>query len=190
MNLQACLNSARKMELGSTSTHRGQNVPWQPESSGKYHFLPGTPAPECRSSRLHRQSRCDAYLQGISGRNIPEIGDLDVSLPRHPQPATLSNKGWVRRCPRAWRLEDAGTHPRRTRIPSLALAKATTRELRVPREFPSVTTNGSSFSGPFIGCMCWWRCAAIIRCTADPARAGKRTRSKWSRVLRYVKTPS
>jgi hypothetical protein len=29
--------------------------------------------------------------------------------------------------------------------------------------------------------------AAVIRCTADPARADKRTRSKWSRVLRYVK---
>jgi hypothetical protein len=29
--------------------------------------------------------------------------------------------------------------------------------------------------------------AAIIRCTADPARTDKRTRSKWSRVLRYVK---
>jgi hypothetical protein len=29
--------------------------------------------------------------------------------------------------------------------------------------------------------------AAIIRCTADPARADKRTRSNWSRVLRYVK---
>jgi hypothetical protein len=29
--------------------------------------------------------------------------------------------------------------------------------------------------------------AAIIRCTADPARAEKRTRSKWSRVLRYAK---
>jgi hypothetical protein len=29
--------------------------------------------------------------------------------------------------------------------------------------------------------------ASIIRCTADPARAEKRTRSKWSRVLRYVK---
>jgi hypothetical protein len=28
--------------------------------------------------------------------------------------------------------------------------------------------------------------AAIIRCTADPARADKRTRSKWSRVLRHV----
>jgi hypothetical protein len=28
--------------------------------------------------------------------------------------------------------------------------------------------------------------AAIIRCTADPARADKRTRSKWSRVLRYA----
>jgi hypothetical protein len=29
--------------------------------------------------------------------------------------------------------------------------------------------------------------AAIIRCTADPARADRRTRSKWSRVLRFVK---
>jgi hypothetical protein len=29
--------------------------------------------------------------------------------------------------------------------------------------------------------------AAIIRCTADPARADRRTRSKWSRVLRYAK---
>jgi hypothetical protein len=29
--------------------------------------------------------------------------------------------------------------------------------------------------------------AAIIRCTADPARADKRTRSKWSRLLAYVK---
>jgi hypothetical protein len=29
--------------------------------------------------------------------------------------------------------------------------------------------------------------AAMIRCTSDPARAEKRTRSKWSRVLRYVK---
>ena len=29
--------------------------------------------------------------------------------------------------------------------------------------------------------------AVIIRCTADPARAVKRTRSKWSQVLRYVK---
>jgi hypothetical protein len=28
--------------------------------------------------------------------------------------------------------------------------------------------------------------AAIIRCTADPARADKRTRSKWSRVLRHA----
>jgi hypothetical protein len=28
--------------------------------------------------------------------------------------------------------------------------------------------------------------AAIIRCTADPARADKRTRSKWSRVTRYA----
>jgi hypothetical protein len=27
---------------------------------------------------------------------------------------------------------------------------------------------------------------AVIRCTADPAKAEKRTRSKWSRVLRYV----
>jgi hypothetical protein len=27
--------------------------------------------------------------------------------------------------------------------------------------------------------------AAIIRCTADPARVDKRTRSKWSRVIRY-----
>jgi hypothetical protein len=29
--------------------------------------------------------------------------------------------------------------------------------------------------------------AAMIRCTSDPARADKRTRSKWSRVLRYGK---
>jgi hypothetical protein len=28
--------------------------------------------------------------------------------------------------------------------------------------------------------------AAMIRCTADPAKADKRTRSKWSRVLRFV----
>jgi hypothetical protein len=28
--------------------------------------------------------------------------------------------------------------------------------------------------------------AAIIRCTADPAKADKRTRSKWSRVMRYA----
>jgi hypothetical protein len=28
--------------------------------------------------------------------------------------------------------------------------------------------------------------AAIIRCTADPAKADKRTRSKWSRMLRYA----
>jgi hypothetical protein len=28
--------------------------------------------------------------------------------------------------------------------------------------------------------------AAIIRCTADPAKADKRTGSKWSRVLRYA----
>jgi hypothetical protein len=28
--------------------------------------------------------------------------------------------------------------------------------------------------------------AAMIRCTADPAKADKRTRSKWSRVLRYA----
>jgi hypothetical protein len=27
----------------------------------------------------------------------------------------------------------------------------------------------------------------MIRCTADPARADKRTRSKWSRALRYAK---
>jgi hypothetical protein len=29
--------------------------------------------------------------------------------------------------------------------------------------------------------------AAMIRCTADPTRADKRTRSKWGRVLRYAK---
>jgi hypothetical protein len=28
--------------------------------------------------------------------------------------------------------------------------------------------------------------AAIIRCTADPAKADKRTRSKWSRATRYA----
>ena len=28
--------------------------------------------------------------------------------------------------------------------------------------------------------------AAIIRCTADPAKADKRTRSKWSKVMRYA----
>jgi hypothetical protein len=28
--------------------------------------------------------------------------------------------------------------------------------------------------------------AAIVRCTADPAKAEKRTRSKWSRVMRYA----
>ena len=28
--------------------------------------------------------------------------------------------------------------------------------------------------------------AAVIRCTADAAKADKRTRSKWSRVLRYA----
>ena len=35
--------------------------------------------------------------------------------------------------------------------------------------------------------------AAIIRCTADPAKVDKRTRSKWSRTLRYAlayKSPS
>jgi hypothetical protein len=28
--------------------------------------------------------------------------------------------------------------------------------------------------------------AAVIRCTADPAKTDKRTRSKWSRVMRYA----
>jgi hypothetical protein len=28
--------------------------------------------------------------------------------------------------------------------------------------------------------------AAVIRCTADPRKADKRTRSKWSRVMRYA----
>jgi hypothetical protein len=28
--------------------------------------------------------------------------------------------------------------------------------------------------------------AAVIRCTADPAKADKRTRSNWSRVMRYA----
>ena len=28
--------------------------------------------------------------------------------------------------------------------------------------------------------------AAVIRCTADPAKADKRTRSKWTRVMRYA----
>jgi hypothetical protein len=28
--------------------------------------------------------------------------------------------------------------------------------------------------------------AAIIRCTADPAKANKQTRSKWSRLMRYA----
>jgi hypothetical protein len=28
--------------------------------------------------------------------------------------------------------------------------------------------------------------ATIVRCTADPAKADKRTRSKWSRVMRYA----
>jgi hypothetical protein len=30
--------------------------------------------------------------------------------------------------------------------------------------------------------------AAVIRCTADPTKADKRTRSKWSRVMRYAGT--
>jgi hypothetical protein len=28
--------------------------------------------------------------------------------------------------------------------------------------------------------------AAVIRCAADPGKADKRTRSKWSRVMRYA----
>jgi hypothetical protein len=28
--------------------------------------------------------------------------------------------------------------------------------------------------------------AAMIRCTADPVKTDKRTRSKWSRVMRYA----
>jgi hypothetical protein len=28
--------------------------------------------------------------------------------------------------------------------------------------------------------------ASVIRCTSDPAKADNRTRSKWSRVLRYA----
>jgi hypothetical protein len=28
--------------------------------------------------------------------------------------------------------------------------------------------------------------AAVIRCTADPAKADKRTLSKWSRIMRYA----
>jgi hypothetical protein len=28
--------------------------------------------------------------------------------------------------------------------------------------------------------------AAVIRCTADPAKADKQTRSRWSRVMRYA----
>jgi hypothetical protein len=28
--------------------------------------------------------------------------------------------------------------------------------------------------------------AAVVRCTADPVKAEKRTRSKWSRVMRYA----
>ena len=28
--------------------------------------------------------------------------------------------------------------------------------------------------------------AAVIRCTADPTKADKRTRSKWSRLMRYA----
>jgi hypothetical protein len=28
--------------------------------------------------------------------------------------------------------------------------------------------------------------AAVIRCTADPAKVDKRTRSKWSRLMRYA----
>src|ERR1700722_5767142 len=31
--------------------------------------------------------------------------------------------------------------------------------------------------------------AAIMRCTADPARADKRARNSWSRVLRYAELP-
>jgi hypothetical protein len=31
---------------------------------------------------------------------------------------------------------------------------------------------------------------AVIRCTADPAKVDKRTRSKWSRVLRYASNTS
>jgi hypothetical protein len=29
-------------------------------------------------------------------------------------------------------------------------------------------------------------CGAVIRCTADPGKADKRTRSKWSRAMRYA----
>jgi plasmid stabilization system protein ParE len=37
--------------------------------------------------------------------------------------------------------------------------------------------DASSCNEPFAG---------VIRCTADPAKVDKRTRSKWSRVLRYA----
>jgi hypothetical protein len=37
--------------------------------------------------------------------------------------------------------------------------------------------DGSEWEDPF---------AAVVRCTADPAKADKRTRSKWSRVMRYA----
>jgi hypothetical protein len=50
----------------------------------------------------------------------------------------------------------------------------------IPRARRALRLQGldaSAREGPF---------AAVIRCTADPAKADKRTRSKWSRVMRYA----
>ena len=50
----------------------------------------------------------------------------------------------------------------------------------IPRAHRALRLQGldaSAQEGPF---------AAIIRCTADPVKADKRTRSKWSRLMRYA----
>jgi hypothetical protein len=60
----------------------------------------------------------------------------------------------------------------------VAVWNAEGRELeRARRALRLQRLDVSDREGPF---------AAIIRCTADPAKADKRTRSKWSRVMRYA----
>ena len=61
---------------------------------------------------------------------------------------------------------------------NLAVWAAEGREVdRARRALRSQRLKVSGWEDPF---------AAIIRCTADPAKADKRTRSKWSRVMRYA----
>jgi hypothetical protein len=122
----------------------------------------------------------NSYMQLHSARTFPPRPSPKETIPY----SSAALRQDLERLRNAW--EDAQTSRDRNAIYAYLTAvyglvawwTAEGKEIdRARRALRSCRLDVSEREDPF---------AAVIRCTANPAKADKRTRSKWSRVMRYA----